>query len=511
MILYQLGILKEALKSFGRALIAPETMLVLLNERKQIRFHQPSLVEAAKEIRRSIDSGRLRIAEGLPNPPAELTEEVGRDLAQLLEAARREDGLVVRPRPLHKLGSFMNEEAAIGAYDDLLLSVADLEALLNERGDLESETHERASVYLRAQDQSSELGGGERRRLDRPLYIDDLALTFLRNSGLLPALERTELDLRIHPSVKTEQFALISSDQERQTLAESIGGIRTILRDALQAGHLGFLKWHRPAEGEEWVFQNAPTLSQLMREAKHCDAVSIDDRFLQRSGRLTDHSNRSIPVVCVLDVLQHLEVQGALSRERRHSKLHAMRAGGFACIPVEPEELMRYVLPQIRNDLLVETPELRVIRQSLARIRSLDIIDPAEASFLGGLQLAGVVVIRQLWADQALPVPHVRRFSDWIWHHVSPSPLDWLPVKSGDATNLVDAFVHHVGILFVPQLIDEERHKSFTAWIQECVLDPLLPANAEIVDRLARHIVRNIEYWSREESDEEESSLDTNS
>ena len=92
MILYRLGILKEVLSSFRQAVIAPDTMLVLLNERKKIRFQQPSLVEAAQEVRRMIDLGRLRVAEELPTPQEELAEEVGHDLAQLLEAARRQGG-----------------------------------------------------------------------------------------------------------------------------------------------------------------------------------------------------------------------------------------------------------------------------------------------------------------------------------------------------------------------------------------------------------------------------------
>lgn len=502
MILYRLGILQEALRGFRKAVIPPETMLVLLNERKKIQFHQPSLVKVAEEIRRLIDNGPLRVAEDFPVPRAELVEEVGRDLAQLLEGARRDGGCVVRPRPIHKLRSFMNEEARIGDFDDLILSTLELEEWLRERGDVDGETHKRASQYLLARDQTS------RHRpvaVDGPIYLDDLALSYLQGAGLLPVLESSGLDLRIHPSVKEEQFALISNAREREELIAEIEELRTILRDAIQSGQLGFLRWHRLTEEEEHTYRGAPTLSQLMRDAENCDAAVIDDRLLQRTGRISDRSGRLIPVICVLDVLNHLESQGVLSREQRHSKLHRLREAGFACIPVEPEELAGYLSSlQPKSDGFAESPELRVIRQTLARIRSLDIVAPAEAAFLGRLQLASIIVIRQLWADESVSVDHALLLSGWVWQNVAPSPLAWLKAGEDEKAGLVNAFVYHLSLLLAPQAASEERLEKFGEWVQEAVLEPLLPANTDIVDRLAAHMARQIESWSRDVEQEDE-------
>jgi tetratricopeptide (TPR) repeat protein len=507
MILYRLGILQEALRSFRKAAIPPETMLVLLNERKKIRFHQPSLVKAAEEIRRLIDNGQIRVAEGLPVPRAELAEEVGRDLAQLLEGARRDGGCVVRPRPIPKLRSFMNEEARIGDFDDLILSTLELEEWLKERGDVDGETHRRSSQYLLARDQ------GARHRpavLEGPIYLDDLALSYLQGAGLLPVLESSGLDLRIHPSVKEEQFALISNAREREELIAEIEELRTILRDAMQSGELGFLRWHRLTEEEEHVYQGAPTLSQLMRDAENCDAAVIDDRLLQRTGRMSDRSGRLIPVICVLDVLNHLESQGVLSREQRHSKLHRLREAGFACIPVEPEELAGYLSSfQLKSGDFVESPELRVIRQTLARIRSLDIVAPVEAAFLGRLQLASIIIIRQLWADEAVSVDHALLLSGWVWQNIAPSPLAWLRAGEDERADLMNAFVYHLSLLLAPQAASEERLEKFGEWVQEAVLEPLLPANADIVDRLAEHMARQIESWSRDVEREDEETVDS--
>lgn len=507
MVLYSLGVLREALTSVHQAVIAPDTMLVLLNERNQIRFHQPSLVRAAEEIRHLIDIECLRVAEHLPPPPSDLAGEVGHDLAQLLETARREGACVVRPRPVHRLPSFGTELAQLGEYDALVASTLQFENLLHARGYVGRELHEGASMYLRTFDMGNDPGGPL--SLDRPVYLDDLALTYLQGAGLLPALKDLRLDLRIHPSVRDEQFALISNARQRERLAQDIDALRNILRETIQAGRLRFLRRHVPTEEESRVFGMAPTLGQLMRDTEDCDAVSMDDRGLQRFEKMADRSGHTVPVISALDILQHLEKQGALSSAQRHVKLHRLRQGGFAFIPVELEELVHYLPSQIREGALVESSELRIIRQTLARIRSLDIFNPAEAAFLGRLQLVSVMAIRQFWSDENIDVEHAILLSDWIWHHVAPSPVEWLKVSSENRQGILDALVYHLGLLLAPQAAEEERLVKFAEWVQDNVLASLLPVNAAIVEQLSTYMAQQIETWSNDiDSGNDEESQD---
>ena len=109
MVLGYLDLLKKTLTAFQRVVLAPETMTLLLNERRRVRFHQPSRVEEAEEIRALIDQGHLKMGQSLPKPPEWLVNEVGRDLAELLEAARLTGGRVVRPHPIFKLQTFHGE------------------------------------------------------------------------------------------------------------------------------------------------------------------------------------------------------------------------------------------------------------------------------------------------------------------------------------------------------------------------------------------------------------------
>jgi len=506
MVLTQLGLLRKAIESFQQVILAPDTMLLLLKERNRVRFHQPSLVKKAQEILALIGTGSLlQSADTLPSPPQWLADEVGTDLAQLLQAAKESPGRVVRPRPVHRLRSFLEEEAHLGEYEDLVLSTVALERLLYRRGDLDEMIHERAARYLLSQDRDMS-PDTEVSVLEQPLYLDDLAVGYLHSAGLLPSLVNCGLNLRIHPSLRQEQSDLIATHREGERLEEAIEEIRLTLRDALQTGKIGFLPRHNPSEEEARIVETAPTLAQFMRDAGPCDALSFDDRYLNRNGALLLRG-KSVPVLCVLDILRHFETQSILTPQARQNALHRLRQSGFAFVAVEPDELQR-LLTSVHwqeDGTFTESAELRVIRQTLARFRSLDILrQPEEMAFLGSLRYTSLSVISQLWIDEALPVECAAHLTDWIWHHVAPSPLDWHEDR-GD-----EAFIPYLSLLLQPlPIISEDRRKSFLSWMQQRVLEPLLPANSNALVRLAVLAGQQIEERSEKIAAEDRDNSDS--
>lgn len=506
MVLAHLGLLEKAIQSFQRVILAPDTMFLLLNERNKVRFHQPSRVKKAEEILGMIGAGQLRTVEALPSPPQWLIDQVGADLAQLLQTARESQGRVVRPRPIHKAGSLMNEAARLGDYDGLVVSTVDFERLLHEKGVLDIPTHERASRFLQSQDQSTRTDA-EVSLLNGSLYLDDLALTYLQNAGILPTLASSGLDLRIHPSTRQEQTSLIESHRQGEQLAEAIEEIRVTLLEALQAGNVGFLPRHDPPVDQEQIAEAAPTLSQFLQDVGPCEAVCIDDRFVTKNSMLTDRQGKTVAVPCVLDVLRHLEARGVLTSGMRQNTLHRLRQSGFAFVSVEPDELKR-LLTSVHwqeDGTFIESAELRIIRQTLARMRSLDILrQPEEMAFLGSLRYTSLWVISQLWIDEAIPEERAAYLTDWIWRHTAPSPLDWHEVRGEEA------FVPYLGLLLQPfPIISKERRQAFQSWIQERALAPLLPANSNVLVRLAVLAGQHIEEWSERIAAEDRENSDS--
>lgn len=508
MVLHYLGLLKKTIDALHHVVLAPDTMVLLLNERRSVRFHQPSLVKKAEEIRALIDRGDLQIELSLPDPPAWLVNEVGRDLAELLAAARVSGGRVVHPYPMHKLRTFGEAEADLREYAECLVSTRAFTGVLHTRGLIDGESHARACHFLRAHDRDPH-PEADPTLLDRPLYLDDLALGYLQAAGILQAACHRGLTLFVHPSTKDYQSALIEAHREGARLAETLDELRRVLRDALVSNQAIFLPRHHVSGDDTplgWLHEVAPVLAQFLTDVTACDAVCIDDRFANRHPVFTDEAGHTVPLVCVLDLLQYLEEQHVISSEERLRALYKLRQGGCALVPVPPDELEKYVRSaQLDHEgRLIESAEMRLLRQTLMRVRSLDMVElPTEAPFLEKLQLGCIITIRRLWADETLPAERVATLSRWVWRNVAPSPLDWArnihePLCAED---IPSAFARHLALLLQPMHLPQARYEAFRSWVEREILEPLLPANANLVDSVVGSVRTNIERLIEELSD----------
>lgn len=133
MVLNHLDLLEETVNAFDKIVLNSDTMIFLLNERRRARFHQPSRIQRAEEFRSLFDKGLLKIAPLIPNSPKDLIDEVGRDFAEILEAAQAGGGRVIRPFPIFKSSSFMEREADLGDYADYLISTKAFVKVLYEK------------------------------------------------------------------------------------------------------------------------------------------------------------------------------------------------------------------------------------------------------------------------------------------------------------------------------------------------------------------------------------------
>jgi hypothetical protein len=278
----------------------------------------------------------------------------------------------------------------------------------------------------------------------------------------------------------------------------------------LERGQASFMPRHRQHEEETqlgWLYQAAPTVAHILRDAGPCDAVCVDDRFFNKHQALTDEAGRTVPIVCVLDLLQYLEAHGVLSTEEKHRALHKLRQGSYVLVPATLDELEKY-LRHARFDhegQVIEIPEMRLLRQTLMRVRSLDMLElPAEAPFLEKMQLGCIEAIRRLWADETLSIERVVTLSHWVWCSVAPSPLDWARVidEPFRTCDIPEAFGRYLALLLKPMPLQRERYEVFRTWVECEILEPLLPANTNLIDSIVRIVRTDIERLSEELSDD---------
>lgn len=495
MVLGYLGLLRTTINAFDQIFLAPDTMVVLLDERRRVRFHQPSRIKFAEDIRDLIDQGRLKPTKSLQDPPTWLVEEVGRDLAEMLEVARTANGRVVHPRPIRRITTFFEGEADLRDYDNLIVSTTALARLLFEAGKLAREKHEQGVKYLAAHDKGDNLDTEMTSSiLTGPLYLDDLAVTYFQQAGLLQSVCRSGIELVVHESMREEQDSLIAASREGERLNKEINEVRSALREGIDNGRVIFLPRYDLED------ERIGRLAGFLSDSGSSDYVCIDDRFMNRHAFLTDKRGRNVPVVCTQDIIKFLAERGFIDAQRFQAIVHRLRAGGFGLVPVDADELERLLRNASidTNNQLIESLELKVLRQSLMRIRGTDMLQhPSETPYLLGMRLACILTIHRLWQDVSLPTEHAVVYTDWIWRNIAPSPFDWGRTTSpiAEAATTQGEFVKHLAALLSPMgRVNGKRYKAFLDWVEQGVLEPLLLVNNCLIDDLAQQIKAEIGY-----------------
>ena len=484
LVLHYLDLLESIFEVFHRIKLAPDVMQCLFQEQNRVRFHQPSRVRDGQQVRTLCNLQRLRVAGDLEVPAGVAAEEVGRELTALLQAARQAGGKVVCVLPIHRPNSLMENEADTTDWNDLIISVPDLCGLLFRQGRIDAEIHERAQFSLRGQGQV-ERGNTEASILDGTIYLDGLALSYLQDAKVLDEICAAGLDLRIHSDVLGHMDELVRAGESGEDLAAKIDGIRHVLRSAVESGRASYLPRKLDPEVPVLNRDDQFTATQsLLAAAADCDALCIDDRFVNSKERfaVTEEVERTLPIACVLDLLGCLAVRGHLWTAR-----HKLRSGGFVFIPFEADELVHWLkATPVENGQLTEGPELRAIRQSMVRTISMGLTNPAEifALFVETTQTC-VSTIRSLWSDESLSIESASVLSDWIWRHLvvdAPGDHGNVEKETRKAWN-PESTLRRLSVVLLPAGIESEnRRTSYADWVDESVLQPLRPANSNLIE-----------------------------
>jgi hypothetical protein len=422
-------------------------------------------------------------------PPKGLVDEVGRDLAELLHAAKQSGGRVIRPLPIHRAQSFGEEEANLGEYAPLVMTTLQFLDVLEADAVLDRQASGRARGMLASLEQGEPLGpngAGE-----GPLFLDGLAVSYLSGMGLADYLRRLVRDLRIHSTTAADIEGLIGTESETQRTLEALSRVRVWLRDGILAGSVAVMPRSGSSEEDDLGIETR-VFQELIADTGTADAILIDDRMAGALGHVADRSGRRAPIVDTIDLLRDLAAAGLLSPGERFHRHHLLRARGFICIPVEPEEIENH-LANTESDpetgYLRENAELRAIRENLERLRSTTILQqPAETPYPDRLRMTGFLAIRNIWADTTVPIPTAIARTGWLWRNLMSTPIDWAHtiVDPAGVIPPTTGFLNEVaGLLLTIPIADLERARTFRDWVEAIVLAPLQRVSSAKLRELA--------------------------
>lgn len=502
LLLENLGILDAALGAFEHVYLSPRLMDILFQEHRQVRFHQPSLVEEAKRIREMIANGDIQLLQNA-SPPQELVEEAGDEMARLLHMAQQSGGRVLATLPAHKAGSLDHDEADLGTFGPLILKTTQfLHQLENQ---IAPNDYASAESFLSSVDRGANLGPDEIG--DGPLYIDNLALSYLGTADVLKTLRHVGKDVFVVTSVDDDAKALIEGARHGDQVAAVIDRLRKRLRDGLAAGKVVFLPESSDREDHD-EFHQTNALMDIFASIGDASAVCIDDRAIGKHANISDKAGRTVPMINSIDVLEHLAALGSITAEEKSSCDFRLRKGGFAFLPLPPGHVYAALMASAdtAQGQLNENRDLIAIRENLLRIRSMKMLRlPEEVFWFSQLAQTSKQILAQIWDDTTIAPDMAESMSDWVIDVLSPLPTAWQESvvlaheeNIEEATKLTLLHLINLGLT----LTDRDKRDAYTKWADKSLIQPLLPANASLVDELSQFIGPRIAKIAKEIADE---------
>ena len=472
-----LNILGTALDTFEIVLIPHSTLGWLFNERQKAAFHQPSRIADALQVRDLLATGKLERFSPGTVADSELSNQVGDELAALIaeaEMVREGDDaqhIVVRSAPVHRLASLLEEEADLSAHDPVLSSCQAVVEKLKQKGQITGDEEKRARAYLQLKERpwpnQPEITDGA------VLYLDDLAISYLLHLGLLKKLKDAGLRAVSSPREVSEADALIAYDRISDEVKNVIERMRTTLSHRIETGQVkvgGRRKFDM--ESDDPIPEH-PTLG-ILALAPDCDVAVVDDRFINQHSNI-DFSGTMAPLLSTLDLLDSLAATSIISSDDLLEHRTRLRRAGYFFVPVNADELERCInASAVADGKVVETAELKAIRESVLRVRMSDWLQlPSEASWLDLTLKTFVKVLRDLWQDGANLDDVIAR-SNWLsdlvdvrgWAH------GLIPEDADDVVR-IGRGAHMLLLLTPPLEVESSIVDAYWTWVEDRILSPV--------------------------------------
>jgi hypothetical protein len=479
-----LNLLEKVFDMFDMIYLPHSTLLWLFEEKRRSMFHQPSRIRDAHKISQLLLSGALEKLVPSTEIDSELSAQVGDELAQLIAEAIKHSKadsiqhVVVRSSPVHQVKSLMEDEADLTKYEVFLSSCQFVVERLRQKGQITGEEERRATAYLRLQEKQwanqPEITDGA------VLYLDDVTVSYFLHLGILDKLSAAGYKTVISPRKVSETKDLISFEEISGKFNEVIERIRFVVNSKIQSGKIKIGRQQNFDEGEPQSLFQHPTV-EIIGLANICDAIIVDDRSVNRHGYIGDGDVKR-EIFTSLDLLDNLVLTGVISDVNRLESTTLLRRAGYFFLPVNYDDLMtQLVLSQVKEDNVVETAELKAMRENILRVRMSSWLQlPHEALWLDTTIEIFIRVLKNLWKSD-FDLSSLKAKSNWItdqidirgWAHRLDNDLGDNLVKTGRGT--------HILLLLMPlRDISEDIQQEYRKWAEERILMPIRESNPEL-------------------------------
>ncbi|WKA27961.1 HTH domain-containing protein [Bradyrhizobium roseum] len=478
-----LGLLQKIIDAFDQIIISPATLSSLFTDRQSIRFRQPSEVKKARKIKKLLADGRLKTLRMLKTDAEVAALDIDPDLQTLLDKARETKGVVVRSAPVHKLRSFLEEEADLASYSDVLTDT--LAALALVQNKITAPTESNASTYLSQVDK----GWKAKAPLNKSTtaYLDQLSVTYLNHVGILDAFISSVATVYVPEEIEVHCDAVLRGEESSSDLLNSVERIRTTLNAALDKGSVSFSSRRISRRESTDSDDDEPSVSfpslDILSNLSDIDAIAADDRFLNKEAAWSDGSSR-IPCVSTLEIIAALNSRGIISESQKYSLLNRLREGGYYAVPVDAVELLDGLgRSSVEDGKLVEARELVTIRENLTIALRSRMHSALETPWVDHTRLIVHQSLRSLWSDESSSTSTIPR-ADWLLA-VLPLPVR-LVYDAADDARWSAAFEKTsalMGLMLSPPAVSKGRQVEYSDWVEARLAAPARAKHPAMLDR----------------------------
>ena len=471
-----LEILDKVFDAFDTVYVPHSALAWLFEERQNASFHQPSRIEDARHVLHLLATGSLEKLSPNAMVNRELSDYVGHDLATFIaeaESASDEDvqRLVVRPYPVYKAASLGEEKADLTKHSAVLSSCQALIEKLCDMGEMTESDAKNALAYFKLHERPWPHQPGITD--EAILYLDDLAVYYFLQTGILETLCRLEFKLYVSSGLVFESNALIGYERISERAINAIENMRSVIRAGFDSGKVKVGKWRRIGN-EDHQELNHFLVAGLFALAEDCDALFVDDRFFDH-GRQISHDGGVTPLFTTLDLLDALVSAGQISADYRLECRTKLRRAGYFFVPVVEDELTCHLKAADVNDgKVIERAHLKAIRESILHVRMNDWLQlPSEGVWLDTIFEVFVNALRDLWRAGA-DIPSVEACSNWVMDQADPRGWAHLldPKNREEIIRSGRVRIVFKLITALPADVPPDIRKSYWRWLEECVLIP---------------------------------------
>lgn len=485
-----LDLLDALADSVATLRIPHSTLAWLFEEKQRAGFHQPSRVYEAQRLQNLRARGDIVELAATAIADSKLSAQVGDDLAALIaqadasgETSRQQ--LVVRPAPVSRVGSLLEEEAELGDYAHILVSCQAIVRKMRADGHITEADEKRALAYLLINEKEwctpPEISD------NAVLYLDALAVSYFQTVRILENLPPAGFRLIVSPFTMREANALVSYQHLSGQISELIEKLRTFLHEGILSGRILVSRTRDAADDgdADEAFLDHPTVGAVAFASK-CDAIIVDDRAINQHVSAGDDQERQCQILTTLDVIATLAASNRIATDKVLELRSRLRHGGYLFVDVSEEEVFAELMKSgVKDGRVIETAELKSIRESILLTRMSNYLQvPSELPWLNRMFQSLISVLKRLWTQDE-PPEIVQARADWVLELIDLK--GWLYCfETLHAIQLLnDGYANHMALLACPpREAQDEAIACYLKWADDRVFSPLQEQFPDILTKV---------------------------